>query len=497
MNFLINSYKQLFRTRPITWFFILYALWGFYTLPDFGVPLDEITQRSIGIINANYIGGKGNTQEVLQNGFFGPVFETTAYWLEQLVYKEPISVKLYMRHALLFSIFLLSIPAFYSLAKGLAKNLVSADIATALFATYPVLFAHAHYNSKDTLFLCLIIFVLYFFRKFTVSAKWKYLIWAGVFLGMASTIRLTGVFILGSLEIALLLAGKSKLISRIKRGAILFAIFLIGFYAFYPYLWIDFFSGIQNLFKYVSSNPWPWNTLAAGEEIVPGHLPWWYLPLWMGVTISIANILLFAVGFFLALKRIKKWSTPEMAIILTFILPFAYFEIFRPTIYNGWRHMQFLFVPISLMTVYSLDILLNWKFGKYAGWLFAAYSTLVFFLWHPYGYAYFNEAYAVNGKPGTYDMDYWGLSDLQCLKWIAEHDKSDSIAISSFTESPQLNAMILPEKTARRFHFITQQGKGKYEVEVRRGREFFKLQGETKFFTCPLKDTLARVVELR
>src|SRR5262249_33829983 len=155
-------------------------------------------------------------------------FETTAYWLEQLVYKEPMSVKLYLRHALLFSIFLLSISAFYSLAKCLAKNLLSAGIATALFATYPVLFAPAHFNSKDTLFLCLIIFVLYFFYKFTVSAKWRYLICAGIFLGMASTIRLTGVFILGSLQIALLLAGKSKPLTRIQRGFWLIVIFFIS-----------------------------------------------------------------------------------------------------------------------------------------------------------------------------------------------------------------------------------------------------------------------------
>jgi hypothetical protein len=81
------------------------------------------------------------------------------------------------------------------------------------------------------------------------------------------------------------------------------------------------------------------------------------------------------------------------------------------------------------------------------------------------------------------------------LLWIAEHDNRDSIVISSFTESPELNALLLPEKYAKRFYFMREQGKGDYEVEVKRGRVFADLPGNVVYTACPLKDTLVRVVK--
>jgi hypothetical protein len=144
-----------------------------------------------------------------------------------------------------------------------------------------------------------------------------------------------------------------------------------------------------------------------------------------------------------------------------------------------------------------MNVLLQQKKGQYLSWIIGGYSLIVFLLWQPYGYAYFNEEYAVKGKAGTYDQDYWGLSALQGLRWVAEHDKRDSINISSFTESPELNALFLNQKDQKRFHFLKQQGTGDYEVEVRRDRKFADLNGETVFVICPLKDTILRVVKLR
>lgn len=40
-------------------FFILYGIFGFISMPKFGVPLDELTQRYIGIQNNRFIAGKG------------------------------------------------------------------------------------------------------------------------------------------------------------------------------------------------------------------------------------------------------------------------------------------------------------------------------------------------------------------------------------------------------------------------------------------------------
>ncbi|MCC7296730.1 MAG: glycosyltransferase family 39 protein [Bacteroidia bacterium] len=483
---------------PFNWFFILYALAGFMVLGDYGIPLDELTQRHIGLENAKYISGTGNPASVAAHGFFGPVLEVINYASEQLIYNHSLGDKLMLRHIILFVIFLLSIRAFYVCAKYMAKVPMAAGLATAMYALYPALFAHAHYNSKDTFFLSLVVFILYFLVLFAKTGKLYHLIFLAAITGISATVRLNGIFILFALCVAFMVSGKSIFVMRLKRVGIIIGVFMVSFYLFYPFLWIVNFKGFSQLLHYVTSNPWPWNTLAAGEDIVAGHLPWWYLFGWMGVTIPLLTLALFLFGL-VRLVQIKKtkFNLVETVILCVLAIPLLYFLLFRPTIYNSWRHVQFIFVPISLLVVFALNHILRLKFASYTAWIMGAYVLFTFALWHPYGHSYFNEIYAVAYKPATWDQDYWGLSANQGLKWVVENDKRDSIVISSFTESPELNAFLLPEKDQKRLHFIHQQGAGDYEVEVKRGRNFSDLKGTVVFTAVPLKDTLVRVVKLR
>lgn len=479
-------------------FLVLYALFGFYTLYDYGVPLDELTQRHIGLENARYIYGTGKAESVAAHGFFGPVLEVVDYAAEQVIYQRPLGDKLVLRHVLLFVVFLLAIKAFYRVAKYLAKVPNAAGVATVLFALTPWLFAHAHYNSKDTFFLCLVVFVLYFIVRFAQLGSILQLIIAAGIAGVAATVRLNGLFVIAAIVVALLFSGKSDFRIRAKRIFIALVIFIISFVLFYPYLWIVKWNGFEALWHYVTQNPWPWDTLAAGQNMVAGHLPWWYLSAWMGVTIPVLGITLFLWGIFENI-RIKKHHLGLIEWILFGLLffPLLYFAFMRPTLYNGWRHMQFLYAPISLFVVFSLNRILTWKWAAYTPWILGAYSAFTFMLWQPYGYAYFNEIYAAAAKPCTWDQDYWGLSANQGLRWVAAHDQRDSIVISSFTESPELNAILLPEKDQKRFHFIHTPGAGDYEIEVKRGRYFADLNGTMEYSVCPLKDTLVRVVKLK
>ncbi|MBU6325224.1 MAG: hypothetical protein KJS92_07025, partial [Bacteroidetes bacterium] len=59
--------------------FIIFILVGLWIFPDFGVPLDELTQRGIGIVNNQFI-SRGD-MGVLEHRFYGPIFETCSFWL--------------------------------------------------------------------------------------------------------------------------------------------------------------------------------------------------------------------------------------------------------------------------------------------------------------------------------------------------------------------------------------------------------------------------------
>jgi hypothetical protein len=94
---LIKAIKHIFNiqgTGFFTWFFVLYAILGYATLQRYGVHYDELTQRSIGIENARYIAGWGKYEDVTQHKYFGPLFETPAYLLEQLVFTSSMQTKL-------------------------------------------------------------------------------------------------------------------------------------------------------------------------------------------------------------------------------------------------------------------------------------------------------------------------------------------------------------------------------------------------------------------
>ena len=93
------------RTGPWVWFFLFYAVWGFFTLDDFGVHLDEITQRTIGMENNRFLSGRVGFEKVEQHKFFGPVWESVSYLAEQVVFTQPMRVKLLLRRALLWSFF--------------------------------------------------------------------------------------------------------------------------------------------------------------------------------------------------------------------------------------------------------------------------------------------------------------------------------------------------------------------------------------------------------
>lgn len=467
-------------------------------MPKFGVPLDELTQRYIGIQNNRFIAGKANIQEVEENKYYGPVFESVTYLLEQVIYDQPLRVKLYMRHSLMFCIFLLALFCFYFVCRRYYKTKGTAELCTIGFALYPTLFSHAHYNTKDTLFLCFLVFSLYFFVKFRENFKIRTLIYGAIMVGIATTVRFSGIFILFSIILGLLLNFEFNLRKRIVHILTYFGVAIIAFYAFFPLFWINPIEGWGKLWYYVTINPWPSEVLCAGIWVQPGSHPWWYLPAWLGVSIPFFVIVFFLIGLFILFKNISSEIFALNWVILSvFAVPFFYTIILNPTLYDGWRHLQFLIVPLFLIAGIAIDNFLTHRQQTLRFWMLNLYFMVVFALSFPFQYNYFNEIYKLVVKPNTFTQDYWCLSTLPCLQWIAENDNSENIKISSFTNSPEMQSVWLGYEGQNKFSFSEKPGSGKYEIQVRRDRQFEKLAGQEVFVVCPEKDTIARVIKLR
>ncbi|MBL7900869.1 MAG: glycosyltransferase family 39 protein [Bacteroidia bacterium] len=478
-------------------FIALYCVAGVATMPDYGVPLDELTQRAIGIEN-NRIFTSGTLENVQKHGPFGPIFESTAYVLEQLVYSQPMWVKLYLRHGLLFGIFVIAVVGFYSIAKKLFKNNYTSGLITVMFAAYPPLFAHAHYNSKDTLFLSFCIFSLYFLIEFFETKKWKALIAFSILAGISVTLRLSGALWFLVCFSGLWLRREIRPVKALHFTLISISVCAVSFYIFFPWVWSNPIGALVRIFEYSSQNPWPSATLWNSEWISPGASPSMYLPVWLGVSVPLLTIALFFAGTIRICMSSSLRSSAIVWIILTaFWFPVLCIAILKPTLYDGWRHMQFLLVPIFFISGFGLD----WIFARYnAIWLpysIAGYTALVSFFWHPYGYVYFNEAYAAAIRPNSFTQDYWGLSSLQTLKWLAKQDPKPEKKIYSFTESPLLQSQYLKESARAGFHFVQSRDSADYEIELRRQQFFWPTKGKEIFSICPMKDTIIRVIKLQ
>jgi len=504
------------RTGPWVWFFLFYAVWGFFTLDDFGVHLDEITQRTIGMENNRFLSGRVDFDKVEQHKFFGPVWESLSYLAEQVVFTEPMRVKLLLRRALLWSFFVFGLWRLYLL--GLRNNgwgmerltglrsTVDSDLLAGvqqsrlrwgamlpvlMVALWPRMFAEAHYNTKDALFFVLVLLVVDGLDKVWRREKqrWDWG-WFGVMglLGVATTIRMGGVFVLAwAMLWPMFRSFKEKqsldwdLIRWMIWGGVAF---VAGYVGSYPYLWFTGLSGIKEVIGFAFNNPWPNGALFFGS-MGPSR---WYLLGWMVTTLSGLILLPLLTGAVVSLiqwgkgKVIFTLSTANFLLLL--LLSYIVFAFIKmPVMYDAWRHSLFLLLPVVVLSARGWVTLWFWALGsslKQKALTFYTGIGLiqgVFFvvpdpfialfddfnranehteLGYESGQTYFNGLGHKLIKRYPMQVDYWHQTNYQALEWVGKQLPVDASAlVIGKGESLMLNAMLLPSALQWRIHTVT------------------------------------------
>jgi len=504
------------RTGPWVWFFLFYAVWGFFTLDDFGVHLDEITQRTIGMENNRFLSGRVDFDKVEQHKFFGPVWESLSYLAEQVVFTEPMRVKLLLRRALLWSFFVFGLWRLYLL--GLRNNgwgmerltglrsTVDSDLLAGvqqsrlrwgamlpvlMVALWPRMFAEAHYNTKDALFFVLVLLVVDGLDKVWRREKkqWDWG-WYGVMglLGVATTIRMGGVFVLGwAMLWPIFRSFKEKqsldwdLIRWMIWGGLAF---VLGYVGSYPYLWFTGLSGIREVFGFAFNNPWPNGALFFGS-MGPSR---GYLLGWMVTTLSGLILIPLLLGAVVSLiqwgkgKVIFTLSTANFLLLL--LLSYIVFAFIKmPVMYDAWRHSLFLLLPVVVLSARGWVTLWFWALGsslKQKALTFYTGIGLiqgVFFvvpdpfialfddfnranehteLGYESGQTYFNGLGHKLIKRYPMQVDYWHQTNYQALEWVGKQLPADASAlVIGKGESLMLNAMLLPSALQWRIHTVT------------------------------------------
>lgn len=224
---------------------------------------------------------------------------------------------------------------------------------------------------------------------------------------------------------------------RVRFG-VLAAVFAATLYATVfvvdPYVRVEWETGLLRKVFYAANPRVSSLLLVLFEGVVrpARELPLSYLATWMGMSIPLLTLALVVVG----IARLSSWLVRPVDlrqrleaafVLLTLALPLGAALVTRAIVFDGWRHLLFLAVP--LVVVASLG--LGWL-GELVPARMSRAGVLVLLLalapialsmarLHPYEYLYVNEAAGgLKATAGRYENDYWAKSYKAAAEWVRE-----------------------------------------------------------------------------
>ena len=414
--------------------------------------------------------------------YYGPSFELFASTIEVLTgnisnnKSEDNTKNIYYLRCLLLIIFLhFTYFFFYKINFYLTKNIFISNSILLLLLSYPRFFAEQHYNSKD-LYLCgLTIMTCYFGFKLIDKNKIKYVIFFTLFSALSISTRLSTSLIPLLIMIFHFINNKGLNQKNLNFYLLNIILFFLFFYIFFPFLWENPIINFIEVFNKLSNHSWSGNVLYFGEIYKNTNAPWHYLIVWFIITTPTIYILLFLVGTFyvlnilynsnsLADKSINKFIILNF---FTFILTLLIVTIFQNNTYNGWRHSYFIFIFFLLfISCYVSNIASFIKL--YLARLLILILILTNLNWiyknHPYEYVFFN--FLVKKPYLKFDLDWWGLTNFDQLKYILKNDKRKNIKVVavSGTSLEATTKTILNLEEKLRLEIIKEESEADYLI---------------------------------
>ena len=473
--------NQIKNNYPYFIFFIIFII-QILIYGDYGLSWDEGFSRLNGIVSFNYIIDKINILESLKyedapnlneyiDNEYGVFFELINIILEKIFDLNDSKDIFLSRHLLNSLIFLIAGIYFYYTLNQFYNKSISV-LGFLIFFIHPRIFAQSFYNSKDIIFLSFFCISSFYFLKYFITKNIKFLFILCFFISITIGTRVMGLiipllfiffFIMENLE-----SNKYKNIYLLAP----FLILTIGLtILFWPFLWenpLNILLSIKSMSSYALDG-----LVYFEDNYYPGKfLPWYYLPKIIIITSPLLYLILFIYGFLIITKNLYKnllnlknnnlWNNFEelycfYSIIIIFSTIIIITEL-NSTIYNGWRQIYFIYPSIIFICVYGLNKLLKFKNYKNPIFILLFIGIIYIIGWnyqnHPHQYVYYNLL--INKKNiRNYELDYWGVSNLEILKKISEIENYKNKNIFIFSESPyQYSLKMIEKNKVENFNFV-------------------------------------------
>ena len=454
----------------------LFLLVGLATAGDYGIGLDETFQRRTAQANLNYILGQADrvATDLYHDRVYGVAFE-----LPLLLAERGLGLTDgYQIHRLRFTLthlfFIIGGYFCYRLAYRLFNHRLLAILALLIFLLHPRIYAHSFFNSKDPVFLSMLMLALYLleraFRKDTIGA----FLLLGVAAGLLTNLRIMGIMLIPAV-IALrgldgFYAGGGPERKRILLTAGMFVLAAgLTLYAVTPYAWTNPVDYLLTSLNHTANHPNVKFDLFQGRLLASAAMPPHYGITWFGITTPPPLLLLGFMGMAAAIAA--AIARPGMAfrntrlrwqllLAAAFLLPLLAAALLSSNQYNGWRQFYFLYAPFGLLAVGGLHWLTaalprrrRWQFGGYglAG-LGVGLIALQLIQLHPGQYNYFNflvDRTTPERLRQQYQMDYLESTYREGLDYLLARHPGETLIVRGprrhFAYRPAADRQRLPD----------------------------------------------------
>jgi len=452
-------------------FFLALLVVGVLCHRDYGVTWDEFQQRATGGESLKYVvertaprllpASAKNLQsfDAYRDHDYGVAFELPAAVLEVLLGQHDEREIYFLRHLLNFLVAWGGAIAVWLLASRRFGDWRPALLAAVFLVLSPRLFADSFYNSKDIVFMAAVAIGLNTTIGFVLAPGTRRALLHALATAFAIDVRIMAI-LLPLLTVAVLacrLLRREVAPAPALRGLTVYlAVSAVLVVAMWPFLWADPPGHFVEAFRNMARFRWDGLVLYLGRRYPGTDLPWHYVPVWIAITTPLFYLALFGVGTGAIVARVagagrRLWRTDEdlqdLIFLGFFVAPILAVIALHSVLYQGWRHLYFVYPAFLLIAVRGAWALWHrqrarigragalWRWGL-AG--LAAASLLQTAAWmaraHPFENVYFNVLAGRNWKD-KFDVDYFGMANRQALEYILAHDSRRKIAVGadSFT----------------------------------------------------------------
>ena len=495
------KYNNIFATLG---FFIILFFIGISIYADFGLGVDEDNSRVNGFVSLRYIYEIFSPQNIFKidkiiivsniNDYSqqgnGVVFDLPMAFLE-LIFNITDDRQIYLiRHFSNFLFFFISIIFFYKIIKNRYNSYFSALLGAAFLVASPRIFAESFYNSKDILFMSLFIINLFAGINFLEKPSIKSAAFFSIISALCIDVRILGILL--PVIIFLIFIINMLRNNNFKKYDILpFILFLILLpflvILFWPYLWENPIGNFVGVFKNLSQHPYYGYNFYFGEYIAARNVPWHYPIVWIFITTPIYYLILFLIGFIFIFYRLisrllkieknnsytdlwrGKKELQDLIFFLTFSIPIFIIIILDSTLYDGWRHLYFIYPSFIIIALNGLNLVKNIFIKKKILTINIVTCLLILqiFFWmfinHPHQNVYFN-LFAMNKFNKNFEMDYWGISNKNALEYIAKNSKNEVNVYNLNTSDLSLSKKILNKNDRDLINVIYNINKADYII---------------------------------